>query len=191
MRIGYSGRIIGSKRAGAGAARSLEQGTSSLESQKTTYSGILKSSSVYSIGTILGRAASFFFVPLYTYKLSQADYGVLELLDLTVQVLAMFFVARFSSSVAYFYAEAGTKEQRLRVISSATLGALALAGAFIVAGCSLAIPLSNLVFQTPGRARFLVMLTIAFGMTLPMDVILTWFRAEDRSGEGRVGKECR
>ena len=51
--------------------------------------GLLKHSAVYGIGNILSKLVGVFMIPLYTRCLDPEDYGVIELLDLTLFFIAM------------------------------------------------------------------------------------------------------
>ncbi|MBV9744295.1 MAG: lipopolysaccharide biosynthesis protein, partial [Acidobacteriia bacterium] len=50
---------------------------------------LLKKTSTYSIATIAGRALSVLLLPIYTRFLTPADYGVMELLDITVNLVSL------------------------------------------------------------------------------------------------------
>ena len=47
----------------------------------------VKHSIVYGLGGILTKALGFFLLPLYTHYLTPRDYGMFELLDLTMSLL--------------------------------------------------------------------------------------------------------
>ena len=89
---------------------------------------------IYGLGAVLGRAVSFLMLPVYTRFLSPADYGVLQLLDLTVDVAAIFFTAGATSGVQRFYFKTTDPAARARLLSTtfflvltlSTLGALTL-----------------------------------------------------------------
>ena len=44
---------------------------------------LIKHSGIYGLGTILSKSVGFLMIPIYTHYFVPADYGVLELLDLT------------------------------------------------------------------------------------------------------------
>jgi O-antigen/teichoic acid export membrane protein len=62
-----------------------------------------RETAIYGLGVLLGRAVSFLMLPVYTRFLTPADYGIIQLLDLTVDVAAIFFTAGASSGVQRFY----------------------------------------------------------------------------------------
>ena len=67
---------------------------------------LLKHSSIYGIGQILGRVASLLLLPLYTRCLTPADYGVVAILDLTAGILAVLIGAGMASAVTRFHFDA-------------------------------------------------------------------------------------
>jgi O-antigen/teichoic acid export membrane protein len=49
----------------------------------------IKHSAVYSFANVLQKGVGFLMIPVYTHFLSPAEYGVLEMMDLTMMVLSM------------------------------------------------------------------------------------------------------
>lgn len=76
---------------------------------------ILKHSSIYGIGQILGRVASLLLLPLYTRCLVPADYGVVAILDLTAGILAVLIGAGMASAVTRFHFDADGEQWHDRV----------------------------------------------------------------------------
>lgn len=91
---------------------------------------------IYGLAFVLGRAASFLMLPVYTRYLTPADYGVLQLVQMTVEVAGILLAAGTSNGVLRFYFKAEGPENKRRVFASAfyllqafnalTAGALAL-----------------------------------------------------------------
>ena len=92
----------------------------------SSYRSLLRHSAAYSVPVILGKMCSFFLLPVYTRYLSPADYGVLELLDLTSFVLSSLLGARLGDALCYFYAAETNEEGRGRVATTALVSALAM-----------------------------------------------------------------
>jgi O-antigen/teichoic acid export membrane protein len=74
---------------------------------------------IYLIGMVLGRAASLIMLPVYTRVLTPADYGVLQLLDMTSDVVAILVSAGCTAGVMRFYFKADTERERRSVLGSA------------------------------------------------------------------------
>jgi len=54
------------------------------------YKDILKHSIIYGVCGILGRAVGFLMIPIYTRYLTPENYGIIELLDIFLTVMAVF-----------------------------------------------------------------------------------------------------
>ena len=76
---------------------------------------------IYGLGFVLGRAASFVMLPIYTRFLTPADYGVLQLVQMTVEVAAILLAAGINNGVLRFYFKAPDDAQRQRVVATAFL----------------------------------------------------------------------
>ncbi len=89
---------------------------------------------IYMLGMLLSRAASLIMLPVYTRLLTPADYGVLQLLDMTSDVAAILVSAGCTAGVMRFYFKAQADRERRAVLGSAfTLQiALNLAGTILL-----------------------------------------------------------
>lgn len=74
---------------------------------------------VYGLATVAGRAASFIMLPIYTRLLTPSDYGILQLLDMTVDVAAILMSAGVTTGVMRFYFKAQSERERQAVLGSA------------------------------------------------------------------------
>lgn len=97
-----------------------------------------KNTLVYGAASIASRVVSVVMLPFYTRYLSPTEYGLLQLLDISVEVTALLFTAGIRSGLQRFYFKATTDEERNLVVSTtfflemglslgATLSLLALA----------------------------------------------------------------
>jgi O-antigen/teichoic acid export membrane protein len=79
----------------------------------------------------LGKVAAILMLPLYTHYLSTADYGVLELVELTLDLISIVAGSRLGAGVFRLYHQAADDAEKRTVISSAFV---VLAAAFVAAG---------------------------------------------------------
>jgi O-antigen/teichoic acid export membrane protein len=129
-----------------------------------------KKTGIYSIATISGRALSVLLLPVYTRFLTPADYGVLELLDVTVNLVSLLLGARLGQAIFYFYFAADSKEEKDRCISTAFLCSLLIGVACSVLSLTGAPLLSRLVFGTVGYAHYLRLVFLGFSLSLPLEI---------------------
>jgi len=156
------------------------------------YRRALKSLLVYSGGIVAAKLASVILVPLYTHRLTQAEYGTLELLDVTLQAATKLLWGGLPYAFWYFYTNRNTEQERRRVVTTAVLGALAVGSAGALAGSALAPWISELLWGSRRNAALLWILFAGMACAFPFEVMLNWFRVIDEpvkyvaSGMGRL-----
>lgn len=82
------------------------------------YKNLSKNTIVFTIGTFGSRFISFFLVPLYTYVLSTAEYGIIDLLNTTVQLLLPILTINIQDSVLRFSLDENYKKEDILKASS-------------------------------------------------------------------------
>lgn len=100
---------------------------------------LLKNTSIYGIGAVMNKALGFLLIPLYTRFLTVGEYGILALLNLTLQLLTFLFLMGVSTAAMRDYYEPGADDAaRRRVYGNALLLLLLLpvlgAGALLLGG---------------------------------------------------------
>lgn len=116
---------------------------------------------VYGLGVALGSLASFLMLPIYTRYLTTSDYGVLELLGMTIDVIGMIAGVGLAAAVFKFHSAAEGEQEKRTLLSTSTLGSLGLALVTSLLGIAFAGVLNQVVFkgqQNPlyFRAFFLI-----------------------------------
>ena len=103
----------------------------------STFRQILRHASVFGIGAILFRLASIVLLPLYTRYLTPADYGVLAILDLTINLLSIVVGGGIASAAtrSHFTVDGIAQHARVwwtAIIAVLVVATLVLGGAFVV-----------------------------------------------------------
>lgn len=120
---------------------------------------IFKHSAIYGVGNIASKIIGFLMIPLYTRYLTTADYGVVELLDITVAIASELLAMGFAYAVIRFYYDYKNEEEKNQVISTALIFNLSCALVSVILLINLADGLSLLIF---GKARYSTFLQIIF-----------------------------
>lgn len=81
---------------------------------------------LYGLPTILSGVASFVMLPVYTKYLTPADYGLLSLLDLSLEIALLIFSAGATAGLMRFYFKTQDPVERNRVLFTAWATATAL-----------------------------------------------------------------
>ncbi len=158
---------------------------------RSIYKAILTHSGAYSIAVILERAAGFILLPLYTHFMSPADYGLMELLDMTSAVVTMLIGLRLGHALFYFYECCSTPEMRDRYTSTAFGGAILIGAAVGLIGCLGAHQISYLILGNAKYASYFWLLFLSFGFSLPQEIGFSCLRAANDSKKFVVWYVCR
>ena len=136
---------------------------------------------VYTGGVIIGKVASFIMLPVYTRYLTPADYGVLELLGMTIEVIGLITGAGIMGAVFKFYHAEEQQEEKKKVISTAALGVGAIATVATIVGLMIAPELLNLTFGSTANLPYLQLYFLLFFLQNFEQVPLALVRAENRA----------
>lgn len=107
-----------------------------------------KHSAIYGFGTMLRRLTGLVMLPIYTRYLTPADYGVVELLSMAIEIVGILIGLRISQAMFRYYILADSIEDKHRIVST-VLFTVIVTSCF---GAGLlyfsAEPLSRLIFGT-------------------------------------------
>ncbi len=142
----------------------------------------LRHMAVYGIGNILAKAIGFLMLPFYTHYLNPADYGILEILDLSMSLFALILSMGLTPAFLRCYAAADSPAEKRKVVSTACLFGVVTGVITFSLGAGLIRPLSRLLFG-PGIPAFYMFLSfvsiiLSYMATLPR----TYLRALEASG---------
>jgi len=82
---------------------------------------------VYGVAGAAAKLVGFIMIPVYTRYLTPSDYGILELVQLTANLIGIILALGFTSSVLRFYFHYDSKEDRDQVISTGLVATITVA----------------------------------------------------------------
>src|SRR5579872_1170140 len=135
----------------------------------------------YSLPVIVRALASFLTVPVYTRFLTPADYGTLELLDLTSSLFGVLIGTNLGHAVFYYYAAAKNETERDRAISTVFFGSLLLGTLTWVVGMLLSGTISNALFGNTSYVVYMHLLFTTLAVAFPTEVGLSCVRVLNRA----------
>jgi len=142
---------------------------------------LLKHTTIYGVGGLLGKMAGFLLIPFYTHYLVPAQYGTLELLDLSLSLATLILNVVVAAPLVRFYYDYDDEAQKKRVVSTAMLTAATVALAIGAVGFMNAPGLSRLVLRAPGFALYFRIITASFVLMCVNSVAWNYLRAQQRS----------
>jgi O-antigen/teichoic acid export membrane protein len=87
--------------------------------QAQSFRRLTRDTAVYLAGNVLSRAVSFIMLPVYTRYLTPGDYGILQMLDLAVDIAAILVSAGATAGAYRFYFKATSEDRRKEILSTA------------------------------------------------------------------------
>lgn len=142
---------------------------------------LLKHATIYGAGNVLGKVLGFFMIPFYTHYLTPADYGMLELLDLTLTLTSLVLTMWLNASVVRQYNDFTDDKDRNQAVSTVLILALLIGVVFAVVGMQFSRPLSALILNTPDLHFFITLESLSFLLSTVSVVCLSYLRARQRS----------
>lgn len=136
---------------------------------------------VYGIGSVISRIASFIMLPFYTRYLTPGDYGVMQLVEMTLEIVAILAGNRIASGVFLYYQRAQDDQDRKTVLSTASIMLFLSFGAFGLLTAAAAPQLSRVVFGVADYARLIQLSAATMAMQALVTVPLALLRIEGRS----------
>jgi O-antigen/teichoic acid export membrane protein len=138
---------------------------------------LFKSSMVYSFGNILTKAVGFLLLPFYTHYLTSSEYGVIELLELFVNITSLVFglgVIGTAMSRIYFTFD-DIKDKNL-VISSSIVIVIIISLMLACFGYILSPFASKLIFKTNQYEGLLKLSFATLLISSVVDICLVYLR---------------
>ncbi len=141
---------------------------------------IVKHSSVYGIGNFATKAIAFFLIPLYTSYLTPADYGVLQICNVTNSLLTIILLLGMNSSLFRVYFNTDNLENRKTIFSSTYAVYFAFSAIIIVPLLFFANPLSRLIIGNHGSQYLLTIVILSAFFEGIYNLELAYLRAEEK-----------
>ncbi len=153
----------------------------SASSDRIAYGRIGRDTATYTAGILINRAASFFMLPIYSRYLSPQDYGVIQLVEMTLDFAAILAGARLVVGLFRYYHSATTEDERRAVTSTSFLLICCAYMSVSLVVTTLAVPLSRLVFHGTGQVALIRIAAAALAAQSLSIVPLAYARARGRS----------
>lgn len=120
---------------------------------------LIKHSSVYMGAEFLRKGIGFIMIPLYTRYLSPANYGLLELIDITLNVIGMIVGLRIGSALIRYYHHFEETKDKQEVFTTAFIITFILSISVLIFLEIFSIPISALIL---GNSQYFSYFQVAF-----------------------------
>lgn len=136
---------------------------------------------IYLLGNVLARMAGFIMLPVYTRLLTTDDYGVMEILALSGDILGMLAGLGIRRAVVRLYYQYDAIEDRNAVVSTASLLLIGIFGVITTLGVIFAAPISDALLGPDQPAIYVRLAVFSFVLGALGDVPGVWLQALQRS----------
>lgn len=147
----------------------------------TQKGGLARNTLVYGAGIVARRIASFIMLPVYTQYLTPADYGLLELLQLTVDIAVILVSAGTTAGLLRFYFKAEDERERNSIMVTAFAMLTALNGIATIALLLGAGPIAEGVLRGAGSATLVRIIALDLLLQGAISVPMTLMQARGRA----------
>jgi len=149
---------------------------------RTSLQRVLQHSTLYAFGNIASRLVAFLAIPFYSRFLSPAQYGLIELIELSTQTIAIAFgLQAIGTALTRLFHDQTSPEAERNVVSTALIGTAILSVGVTVASVAAAGAISRAVFHTDEWTTLLQAAFVAMFFASMVEVVLVYERMRDNA----------
>jgi len=147
----------------------------------TEFKTLLRHSLVYGVGIAVGKAVGLIMVPVYTRYLSTSQYGVLELLSRSGELMGLVSVMGLVSALPRFYFEDEDDQRRRAIVATGLVFSLGAGFTLALLLLPFGRMLSLAILGTAGYAPLCQLLVLSVASDTGTLLSLTYLRIQRRS----------
>ena len=154
--------------------------------QRTTLKEIgtaVRHSAMYSFGSILAKALAFAMLPFYTHYLGPGDYGLIEIMDLSISLLGMVLHMGIAPALLRSYAAAPSPAEKDKAVSTVFLFVGATGLVTLLCGFAFIRPVSTMLFGPAIPSKYLLLSFSSFVLSYIAGPFRIYLRAREESGK--------
>jgi O-antigen/teichoic acid export membrane protein/peptidoglycan/xylan/chitin deacetylase (PgdA/CDA1 family) len=138
---------------------------------------IFQGSGIYLAGNMANRAVGFIMIPVYSRFLTPSEYGIVELVELIIQLICLFFgLSGLGVPLSYIYHSENSEITKKKIISTTFLLAFGLSVVGAMIGIYYAPWLSEKVFHGSDYVRLVQLALIAMIFGNMVEIFLVYQR---------------
>ncbi len=143
--------------------------------------GLLRQSAAYTLASFAGPLIGIFMVPIYTRILAPEDYGVLDLVNVTISFVAAILTLGIDNATGRYYMDPSSDQDRTVTASTALLFGVVVTGSAAILGILFAGPIARVMFPAMGAAVYLMLAFAALPLNRTFSLCSSLLRYNFRS----------
>lgn len=141
---------------------------------------VVEHSGIYLLGSLLARAVSFVMLPIYTRKLTPADYGTIELLTMVIDLTGVLVSMRVGQGIFRYYFDCKNEREKKEVLFSGYATALLTSLCGLVFVQLFSEELSVMIFGSSSVAKLIRLFSITLVFQSLIETPMVMLRAQQR-----------
>lgn len=175
-------RRVAARRVLARAPAAAHDGEAGTRRPSAPIHRLLQDSSLYLLGNVAGRVVGFLAIPFYSRFLSAAEYGLLELIELSTQTVAIAFgLQAIGAALSRLFHDQSSPEGERAVVSTSLIATAVLSAVVSAAAAAAAGPLSVALFHTPEWTGLLQAAFVAMFFGNMVEVVMVYERIRNNA----------
>lgn len=164
------------------AINSNDQADKATVGKETGFQGVARQTVWYGVGMLLAKGLSVVMLPVYTRFLTPADYGVLALITMTLDVVMIVAGGQLVAGIFRFYHKADDVAEQNRVVSTSFVLLAASFGSVGVLAVFAAPQLSEFIFESRDHVLLFRIAAATVAVTPTITVPQAYFRVRNEAG---------
>lgn len=142
---------------------------------------ISKHTAIYSLGDLMGKGLAFLMIPLYTHYLGAAEYGTLELLELSTYIAGLLMAMGIAQSVVRFYYDHEDQYHKDQVVSVAMISIWVISAVVLPLLIIYSGEISLFVLDSADFSKLFTLVFISMTINLSNEIPMTLLRIKEKS----------
>ena len=138
---------------------------------------------IYGSGLALNYGIGFILLPIYSRLMPTDQYGTLEILNRTIEVVSLLLLTQYGITYIRFFRDKPDEDHQKRVTSTAQYVVVLIAIAIAALMTLLQKPLSQLLFETPDFGYYIVLVAVRYVLDMSFVVPFLYFQATEQPGK--------
>jgi O-antigen/teichoic acid export membrane protein len=151
-----------------------------MEKQQGKNASFLSQIVVYGLGLAINYGIGFILLPVYSRLMPEADYGRLEVLNRTMDIMSLLFLTQYGTTYIRFYRDQTDEQYRRLVTSTCIYVVLLIAGLMTAVISAISVPLSEALFQSPTYSSYVILCAVRYFMQMAFIVPFLYFQATEQ-----------
>jgi O-antigen/teichoic acid export membrane protein len=137
---------------------------------------------IYGLGLALNYGIGFILLPVYSRLMPAEQYGILELLNRTVEIVSLLLLTQYAITFIRFYREKDDENYRKLVTSTCIYVVIIVAGAIAAVMAIFREPLAELIFKSQGYSAYFGLAGAKYFVSMVFVVPFVYFQAREEPG---------